>query len=165
MGFLKKLATLEVISSAKKLTDKVLNKFDKKDNNEYIKVGGFIDDLIGENYKDVKQSLISYGFTNVAFVVKKDLKKELKKGLFINERNDFEDGEVEKISINGETEFNKNAKFLPSAKVAIIYHTYIGAEIEEEEEKFFAKCSGCGASIEYSANKPVCPYCNTVVEQ
>ena len=83
MGFLKKLATLEVISSAKKLTDKVLNKFDKKDNNEYIKVGGFIKDLIGENYKDVKESLVGYGFTNVAFIVKKDLKKDLKKRTFL----------------------------------------------------------------------------------
>lgn len=161
MGLFGKIMTLAVFDSAKKLTEKISKRKDRKESNDYIKVSGFIDDLIGLNYKEVKESLESYGFTNVSYVVKRDLKKNLKQGIFFREKNKFEDGEVEEISINGETEFDDNDKYLPSAKVAIVYHTYIGSQnnAEVDKQKYFAKCSSCRASFEYKKSKPVCPYC------
>ena len=109
----------------------------------------------------------SYGFSNVSFVVKRDLKRRLKKRLFFSEINEFENGEVEEISVNGETDFDKFDKFLPTARVVIIYHTYQDDEVEEKptkKEKLFAKCSNCKARFEYASNKPICPYCGEPVD-
>ena len=167
MGFWGKLVAVGVYETAKKITDKIIKNKDRKDSNEYIKVDSFIDDLIGENYKDVKESLEGYGFTNISCIAKKDLKRELKKGFLFSERNEYEDGEVEEISINGETNFKKNDMFLPNAKVTVKYHTYIGSATQEKEEenKSFKKCSHCGAAFEYSNKKPKCPYCgNPIIE-
>ena len=168
MGFFGKIMTLAVFDSAKKITEKISKRKDRKEKNEYIKVGDYIYDLIGGNYKDVKDSLESYGFTNVSYVVKRDLKKNLKQGIFFKEKNKFKDGEVEEISINGETDFGDNDKYLPTAKVAIVYHTFIGSGKEEivvDKKKYYARCSSCRANFEYTKNKPVCPYCGEPVEE
>lgn len=129
---------------------------------EYINVSNFIDDLYGENYEVVKDRLESYGFTNISFIAKKDLKKDLKKRFIFSETNEFEDGEVEDISINGETDFEEIDHFLSTARVVIIYHTYPGGETSGE--KSYARCSNCKASFEYKKSKPVCPYCGEPIE-
>jgi len=169
MGFFGKIMTLAVFDSAKKLTEKITKRKERKEKNEYIKVGDYIYDLVGGNYKDVKESLEGYGFTNVSFVVKRDLKRNLKQGIFFKEKNKYKDGEVEEISINGETDFDENDKYLPTAKVAIVYHTYkdsLTAEIKKvDNKKYYARCSSCRANFEYTKNKPVCPYCGEPVEE
>lgn len=134
----------------------------EKEGETYINVSNFIDDLYGENYQDVKETLEGYGFTNISFVAKKDLKKNLKKRFIFSETNEFEDGEVEDISINGETDFEEIDHFPATARVVIIYHTYPGEN--KVESKSYARCKNCKASFEYSKNKPVCPYCGEPVE-
>lgn len=165
MGFFGKLVTVGVVASAKKIVDKISEKSNIKANNKYIKVGDFIYDLIGSNYKDVKEALEGYGFTNVSYVVKRDLKRELKKGFFFREKNDYEDGEVEEISINGETDFEEHKRFLPDARVAIVYHTYPSSKPDESKVKCYAKCSNCRANFEYLKVKPICPYCGEPVKK
>lgn len=128
---------------------------------EYINISSFIDDLFGANYKYSKEVLNGYGFTNVSFVAIRDLKKGLKKGGLFRETNDYEDGEVEEISINGEVDFDKIYNFLPDSRVVIKYHTYESSVIESS--KLYAKCLNCKANFEYSKNKPVCPYCGEPV--
>lgn len=164
-----KIVTLKILSAATDvthiITDKVLRKSEQKEKNDYIIVGKNLKKLIGENYKDVKKSLEAYGFTNVSFVVRRDLKTNLREGLFFREVNDYEDGEVEEISINGKVKFSADDKFLPTAKVAIVYHTYKGTKIDEDEGKIIARCSSCNATIEYSAQIPQCPYCGNPIEK
>jgi|GEM_PF-6772965 len=134
------------------------------DESKYIKVSNFIDDLIGDNYKDAKEALEAYGFTNITFAVKRDLKANLKKRLFFSETNDYEDGEVELISINGEVDFDEDDCFLSSDRVVITYHTYQNAKVETVSEKIVAKCKSCGATVEYTKNNPRCPYCKGAIE-
>ena len=118
------VATKQEIPKTQERISSGTTKQSKAKSVEGIKVYNFIDDLIGDNYLEVKEALEAYGFTNIAFVAKKDLKTDLKQGLFFKETNDFEDGEVEKISINGDTEFSKNDRFLPTDRVVIVYHAY-----------------------------------------
>ncbi len=165
MSIFGKLVTAGIVASASKIVDRVTEKQKLKDNNKYIKVGDFIYDLIGSNYKDAKEALEGYGFTNISYVVKKDLKRELKKGIFFSEKNRYADGEVEEISINGETDFDENNKFLPNARVAIVYHTYPVSKIDESKIKYYSKCLNCKANFSYTKSKPVCPYCGEPVKQ
>ena len=73
-----------------------------------------VEELIGKHYLKVRAAFISAGFEDISFIVKKDLIK----GWLIK------DGEVSEISINGRTEVGKRAKFLPTAPVVIVYHTF-----------------------------------------
>ena len=73
-----------------------------------------IDELIGKHYLKVRAAFIGAGFEDISFIVKKDIIKGwLRK-----------DGEVSEISINGRSEIGNRAKFLPSAPVVIVYHTF-----------------------------------------
>ncbi|MBQ7917796.1 MAG: hypothetical protein IJ310_03145 [Clostridia bacterium] len=168
MGFFGKMLAVGVVAtSAKKIAEKVSRKKDRQESNDYIKVSNFYD-LVGLNYREVRETIEGYGFERVSCVARRDLKRHLKQGLFFKERNDFENGEVEEISINGETDFDKYDKFLPTARVVIIYHTYQDDEVEEKpakKEKLFAKCSNCKARFEYTTNKPICPYCGEPVKK
>lgn len=82
-------------------------------------------DLKGKDYKDVITLFESAGFTNIEMEIIDDLIL----GWLI------EDGEVEKVSINGDTEFVLNSKFPADAKVMITYHTFIIEETAPATEK------------------------------
>lgn len=71
-------------------------------------------DYKGENYEVVIQELNNLGFHNVETAEKKDLVL----GWLTK------DGEVYKVSINGNSEFEKGDRFPKSAKVVVTYHTY-----------------------------------------
>ena len=66
------------------------------------------------NIKDVKDILSSAGFKNIKLIEDKDLIL----GVFSKH------GEVEKVTINGNSEFSANEWFPVDAKVKITYHTY-----------------------------------------
>ena len=65
-----------------------------------------------KNYNDVLTELSAYGFTNIVLLPKKDLSKRHIKKI----------GSVEEVSINGNSEFKKKAKFPSNANIVIIYH-------------------------------------------
>lgn len=70
--------------------------------------------LKGEDYKLVKDQLTDSGFTHI----KLEKLKDLKIGWIVK------DGEVEKVMINGEADFEKDDSFRSNAKVKIYYHTF-----------------------------------------
>jgi hypothetical protein len=83
--------------------------------------------LKGENYEDVEKRFKSSGFKNISFKPMGDLVTG-----WINE-----DGEVDKISINGQTDFSSYDKFPPEADVVITYHSYSSEEEQNEDDANF----------------------------
>ena len=91
---------------------------DKIDTNKHkangdIEVGKNYDKLVGKNYKDVETYFKKLGFKDIV------LKKH--DDLIIGIIN--KDGEVEKISINGDTEFDSDW-YPKKSKIEITYHTH-----------------------------------------
>lgn len=86
---------------------------DHKRNND-IQVFSSAENLEKKNFKEVKEILFSAGFKNIEFIKDEDLVL----GVFAK------DGEVEKVTINGISEFSANDWFPFDAKVKITYHTY-----------------------------------------
>lgn len=68
----------------------------------------------GMNYVNVKERLEEVGFQNI----KTEAIYDLKMGFLTK------DGEIEDISIDGQTEFDENAKFAPEDEIVIRYHTF-----------------------------------------
>ena len=68
----------------------------------------------GENYKDVQKQLKALGFVNIEVEADEDLTTG-----WIND-----DGEVESVSINGETKFKKGDKYDYQSEITIVYHTF-----------------------------------------
>lgn len=68
----------------------------------------------GENYEDIILEIKNLGFENIETVEKKDL---------INGWI-TKDGEIEKISIDGDSTFEEGDIFSKDAKVVITYHTF-----------------------------------------
>lgn len=71
-------------------------------------------DLKGENYEQVVADLENAGFSDITVTKQEDLIT----GLFTK------DGSVEKVSINGDSNFDKGDIFPEKAKVIVIYHTF-----------------------------------------
>ena len=84
-----------------------------KRNND-IQVFTSAENLEKKNFEEVKEMLSSAGFKNIKFIKDEDLVL----GVFAK------DGEVEKVTINGNSEFSANDWFPSDAKVKITYHTY-----------------------------------------
>lgn len=72
---------------------------------------GFDEDYIGENYKAVEAHFESVGFTNIELIDLDD------SGLAF-----WKNGEVELISVGGNTDFESTDWFDPNTKVVISYH-------------------------------------------
>ena len=70
--------------------------------------------LKGEAYQDVVTSSRSAGFTNVTTATIDDLVFGLLK----------KDGEVEKVSVDGSTDFQANSMFPKGAEIVVTYHTF-----------------------------------------
>lgn len=79
-----------------------------------IKVPKSSTEFKGEDYKDVMTLLEASGFTNIETEVLDDLIT----GWLTK------DGEVEKVSINGDTDYSTNSKHSYDAKIVITYHTF-----------------------------------------
>ena len=83
-----------------------------KDNE--IKMPCSVSDYKGEQYEEVIKELKDMGFYNVETAEKKDLVLG-----WITK-----DGEVYKVSINGDNDFDEGDRFPKDAKVVVTYHTY-----------------------------------------
>ncbi len=82
--------------------------------NDSIQIPADSSDFEGENYQDVVIRLELAGFTNIETEIMDDLIT----GWLT------EDGSVEKVSINGDTEFSAGDQFPMDAIVKITYHTF-----------------------------------------
>ncbi|NMD71526.1 DUF4839 domain-containing protein [Bacillus sp. DNRA2] len=83
-----------------------------------LKVSKSSDEFVGENYKTVISQLEETGFTNIKTKVLDDLIT----GWLTK------DGEIEKVEINGDTEFSANDSFQKNSKIVITYHTFPSEE-------------------------------------
>ena len=72
------------------------------------------EDLKGSDYQEVEKRLSEEGFTNISLLPHKDLITG-----WVNKA-----GEVEKVEIEGDSEFDGKDRFKPDAKIIIIYHTF-----------------------------------------
>jgi hypothetical protein len=100
-----------------------------------LKVSSSSDKLVGKDNKTVISELEKIGFANIKTVALDDLVT----GWLIK------DGEVEKVEINGKTEFSANTSFPKDAEIIITYHTF------PEKEKGDAVVTGganSGSSVE-----------------
>ena len=95
---------------------------DKTDNR--INIPESSTDLKGKDYKDVMTLLQVAGFTNIEVEVLDDLIT----GWLTK------DGEVEKVSINGDTDYSASSKHPYDAKIVITYHTFPSTETEKVPE-------------------------------
>lgn len=82
-------------------------------------------DLDGKNYEDVVTQFKSAGFTNVSAEADPDLVV----GLL------HDDGDVEEVSIDGDTDFESSEEFDPAVKVVIRYHTFKDESTAEPTEE------------------------------
>ena len=81
-------------------------------------------DMVGKDYKQVNQQLEDAGFTNIILYPNPDIEdgfNPLKKN----------DGEIQSVTINGSSDFDKNTTFNNDVLIRIIYHTYM----EKEDQK------------------------------
>lgn len=84
------------------------------DTDDRINVSESSTDIKGKDYKDAMTLLQVAGFTNIELEVLDDLiTGSLTK-----------DGEVEKVSINGDTDFSESSKYEHDATIVITYHTF-----------------------------------------
>jgi hypothetical protein len=70
--------------------------------------------LKGENYQDVITLLETAGFTSIKTAILDDLVTGWM----------TKDGEVERVSVNGDTNFYSGSKFSVDAKIVVTYHTF-----------------------------------------
>lgn len=89
---------------------------------ERIKMPSSSEEFEGINYEDAVTKLQKAGFTNVETKTLDDLVT----GWLTK------DGEVERVSVDGDTDFSEGSKYLPDAKVVVTYHTFPEKEKDEE---------------------------------
>lgn len=96
-----------------------------------------------EDYQDVQKRFEKAGFKKIKLTEDPDLKL----GLFAKENS------VEKVSIDGNTEFEENEEFEPNSEVEIVYHTYPKTSSEEtaKNESSSSTTKESNSSIEESS--------------
>lgn len=95
-----------------------------------------------ENYKDIEKVFKNAGFTNI--------KTEILYDIVLGWTNE---GEVEKVSINGETDFQRGDVFAKDAAIVITYHMKEEDDPNKKEEtKPDTSTSEMSSSVFYSTN-------------
>jgi hypothetical protein len=101
-------------SETKKKWDKSRETLIKTIESETKKYARMFKKYKGENYQSARTELQAAGFTNIKIYVLDDLVN----GWWTK------DGEVEKVSVNGITDFNVATNFSKDAEIVITYHTF-----------------------------------------
>lgn len=83
------------------------------------------EDVKGKNYEDVEKKFKKAGFTNIETKGLGDMVV----GIFSDE------GDVDKVSIDGETEYSSSEYFEKDAEVVIRYHSYPSKDNTDNEKK------------------------------
>lgn len=88
-----------------------------------IKVPSSSSDYKGQNYEEVISDIEGAGFTNVNVAILDDLITGWM----------TKDGEVEAVSVDGDTEYNANARYSNDVEIVVTYHTFPEATDTSEE--------------------------------
>lgn len=91
---------------------------------DYVYPPANAEDLKNQNFEEVKTYFEDSGFINIS--VKKD--EDLILGFLHDE------GDVESVTINGNSSFEATSSFKPEAKVVITYHAYQPEFVDDEED-------------------------------
>lgn len=96
-----------------------------------------------QNYQDVEKSLRKLGFSNISTKILYDIHFGI-----------TEEGETEKVSIDGNSDFNRGDIFSKDAKIVITYHMNEEDDPNkvQEEEKEDEKNEADSYSVNYSTN-------------
>jgi hypothetical protein len=100
-----------------------------------IRVPSSAKEIKGKNYQDVMTQLQTAGFTNI----ETDVMADLVTGWLTK------DGEIERVSVNGNADFSSGSKFPVEAKIVITYHTFaqkVEDEIKEKIKEIVDSCIG-----------------------
>ncbi|MEW4355151.1 DUF4839 domain-containing protein [Streptococcus pneumoniae] len=113
-----------------------------KDNEEAktdtIKLPITSENIHKQNYKTIVNQLEDAGFTNVKVEKIEDLITGLLK----------KDGQIESVSINGDTDFTKGSEYAKDAKITVTYHTF-----KEEKEESSSESKESASSSTSSSTK------------
>ena len=112
------------------------------DDGNSIKVPDSAQNFEGENYKDVVKILEDAGYTNV----KTEVIDDLVTGWLTKEDS------VERVSIDGHTDFNKGDKFAKDAEIVVTYHTF--PEEDATTTEAAVEDDGTQAIIDGAVGKP-----------
>ena len=82
-------------------------------------------DYDGANYQEIVSQLEEAGFTNV--------RKEPLGDLVTGWLND--EGEVDEVSVDGDTVFSTDSKYFPDVEIVVSYHTFPGEEESSTEDE------------------------------
>lgn len=104
------------IESIAKHSSSVLTAHVEKNNLSYVYTPESAEHYRGMDFEEVKKELSAYGFKNINLLERKDLRNNI----FFR----MDNRKVSKITIAGQTEFKKKAKFLSDAQVVIEYHIF-----------------------------------------
>lgn len=96
----------------------------------------------GENYQDVVTGLKEAGFTNIETEALDDLVT----GILTK------DGEVESVSVNGETKYDPDARYASDVKIVITYHTFPQTDQPEQSGEPTNSSETAGDKPEQSEN-------------
>ena len=82
-------------------------------------------DYDGVNYQEIDSQLEEAGFTNI--------REEPLGDLVTGWLND--EGEVDEVSVDGDTVFSTDSKYLPDVEIVVSYHTFPGEEESSTEDE------------------------------
>ena len=82
-------------------------------------------DYDGANYQEIVSQLEEAGFTNI--------REEPLGDLVTGWLND--EGEVDEVSVDGDTVFSTDSKYLPDVEIVVSYHTFPDEEEPSTEDK------------------------------
>ena len=85
---------------------------------EYVRTPASAEQYLGRQYEEVAQELRDAGFKTVSTAGMNDLSD----WLFFSKKGEV--GKVGRVSIRGETEFNKGARYQEDDPVIVYYHSY-----------------------------------------
>jgi len=95
----------------------------ENDGKIHMPFGG--NDYDGVNYQEIVSQLEEAGFTNI--------REEPLGDLVTGWLND--EGEVDEVSVDGDTVFSTDSKYLPDVEIVVSYHTFPGEEESSTEDE------------------------------
>lgn len=95
----------------------------ENDGKIHMPFGG--NDYDGVNYQEIVSQLEEAGFTNI--------REEPLGDLVTGWLND--EGEVDEVSVDGDTVFSTDSRYLPDVEIVVSYHTFPGEEESSTEDE------------------------------
>ena len=155
-----------VVSGALGATQNLGGRDKTAEENDTIKVCISAEEFSDRDYREVINILIANGFTNIQVNEIRDLKNS-----FFDQ---YDYGQVSRVSINGKEEFEEDDVFPAGAYVLVDFHLYVDSpspdipELEALKKRSFPEpeapivCEYCDCTVDKGITK--CPYCGAPID-